>query len=63
MFENHCQVNILNPSYNQLETDLLERDSIIKTLEEDNHKKELVIKEMNNAVKREQRQPAEEKVA
>jgi|LauGreDrversion4_2_1035121.scaffolds.fasta_scaffold24649_4 chromosome segregation ATPase len=42
------RVNILNPSYNQLETDLLERDSIIKTLEEDNHKKELVIKEMNN---------------
>jgi len=27
------RVNILNPSYNQLETDLLERDSIIKTLD------------------------------
>ncbi len=44
------RVNISNSSYNQLETDLLERDSIIKTLEEDNHKKELVIKEMENSL-------------
>ena len=42
------RVNILNSSCEQFETTILEREDIIKTLEENNHKKELVIKEMEN---------------
>jgi chromosome segregation ATPase len=42
------RVNILKSSCEQFETTILEREDIIKTLEENNHKKELVIKEMEN---------------
>lgn len=44
------RVNILNSSCEQLETTILEREDFIKTLEENNHKKELVIKEMDNTL-------------
>lgn len=44
------RVNILNSSCEQFETTILEREDFIKTLEENNHKKELVIKEMENTL-------------